>query len=206
MLTVCRNCNEVFHHEDGKCPYCKTPVPELPHEYEVKKAKILAEKEIAVKKICKEQGRWGSALLAGIVAIIAGFILMSVVEDRPDIGFITAIVGVAVAILCILGLMGATISDEYDKRLEELNAEYFPTSAEYEKIIKAYIDKQKIPAKQPGLPKVADDQHMVKCPTCGSNDCERISTASKAVDAAAFGLYGNKRNKQFRCRNCKYMW
>lgn len=46
----------------------------------------------------------------------------------------------------------------------------------------------------------------IKCPTCGSTDVERISTMAKAVDIWAFGLFGNKRNKQFKCNTCRYMW
>lgn len=47
---------------------------------------------------------------------------------------------------------------------------------------------------------------VIKCPTCGSTDVERISTMTKAVNIWAFGLFGNKRNKQFKCNTCRYMW
>lgn len=208
MLTVCTNCNEVFHREDGKCPYCKTPVPELPPEYEAEKAKILAEKEEAIKKSNKEQSVWSKVLLIGFLCIILSGILMSAMEKVRGINicFLVAICGLLAVVLAIGQLWGGGIGKEYDERLEKLDAEYFSTPAEYEKIIQAFIDGQKTTAKQLNCPKVADQTYTIKCPTCGSPDCERISGATKAVNAAAFGLYGNKRNKQFRCNNCKYMW
>ena len=45
-----------------------------------------------------------------------------------------------------------------------------------------------------------------KCPTCGSTDIVRISTTSKMINIAAFGLLGNKRKKTFHCNDCKYEW
>lgn len=206
MLTVCENCHEVFHYEDGKCPYCKTSVPVPPPEYEAEKAKILAEKEEAIKKSNKEQSIWGKVLLAGFLCMILSMILMGVIDRYLNTLLYVAIGCFLVSILAIGNLWDGGIGKEYDERLEKLNAEYFPTPEEYEKIIQAFIDGQKAPVKQPNRPKVVDQTHTVKCPTCGSNDCERISGATKAVNAAAFGLYGNKRNKQFRCNNCKYMW
>lgn len=46
----------------------------------------------------------------------------------------------------------------------------------------------------------------VKCPTCGSTNVERVSAITKAANIWAFGLFGNKRTKQFKCKNCGYMW
>lgn len=50
------------------------------------------------------------------------------------------------------------------------------------------------------------DGTIIKCPTCGSTNVKRVSLLSKAVNVELFGLFGNKRNKQFKCTNCKYMW
>ena len=46
----------------------------------------------------------------------------------------------------------------------------------------------------------------ITCPTCHSTDVEKVSLAAKAVNIWAFGLFGNKRNKQFKCKCCGYMW
>lgn len=45
-----------------------------------------------------------------------------------------------------------------------------------------------------------------KCPTCQSTNIQKISTVSKVTNTALFGLYGNKRKKQFHCNSCGYEW
>ena len=45
-------------------------------------------------------------------------------------------------------------------------------------------------------------KNIPKCPTCDSINIKKISTTSKAVNAALFGLFGTKRRKQFYCNNC----
>lgn len=45
-----------------------------------------------------------------------------------------------------------------------------------------------------------------KCPTCNSTNLKKVSTTSKVVDTAVFGLFGTKRFKQFHCNNCGYEW
>ena len=45
-----------------------------------------------------------------------------------------------------------------------------------------------------------------KCPTCNSTNLKKISTTSKVVNTAVFGIFGTKRFKQFHCNNCGYEW
>jgi predicted RNA-binding Zn-ribbon protein involved in translation (DUF1610 family) len=46
-----------------------------------------------------------------------------------------------------------------------------------------------------------------KCPTCGSEDLERISTGSKVGRAVMLGLFSlGHLSKTFICRNCGYKW
>ena len=45
-----------------------------------------------------------------------------------------------------------------------------------------------------------------KCPTCSSTNLKKISTTSKVVNTAVFGLFGTKRFKRFHCNNCGYEW
>lgn len=49
-------------------------------------------------------------------------------------------------------------------------------------------------------------QNKPKCPTCNSTNLKKISTTSKVVNTAVFGLFGTKRFKQFHCNNCGYEW
>lgn len=50
--------------------------------------------------------------------------------------------------------------------------------------------------------------NIPKCPTCGSTNIRRISTAEKATGVILFGIFSNKRKYQFECQNpkCKYKW
>lgn len=45
-----------------------------------------------------------------------------------------------------------------------------------------------------------------KCPTCNSTNLKKVSTTSKVVNTAMFGVFGTKRFKQFHCNNCGYEW
>ena len=45
-----------------------------------------------------------------------------------------------------------------------------------------------------------------KCPTCNSQNIKRVSTTSKVVNTAVFGIFGTKRYKQFHCNSCGYEW
>ncbi len=48
--------------------------------------------------------------------------------------------------------------------------------------------------------------NIPKCPTCGSTNIKKISTSAKVLNAALFGVYGNKRRKQYHCNDCGYEW
>ena len=43
---------------------------------------------------------------------------------------------------------------------------------------------------------------MVYCPYCNSVNTKKISTTSKVVNAAIFGIWGTKRHKQWHCNHC----
>lgn len=45
-----------------------------------------------------------------------------------------------------------------------------------------------------------------KCPTCSSQNIKRVSTTSKILNTAVFGIFGTKRHKQFHCNSCGYEW
>ena len=45
-----------------------------------------------------------------------------------------------------------------------------------------------------------------KCPTCGSTNIERIGVLDRAVSIGILGIFSNKINKSYKCRNCKATW
>lgn len=51
-----------------------------------------------------------------------------------------------------------------------------------------------------------ENGNEVMCPTCRSTNVRRISTTTKVVNIAVFGLFGNRRKKTFHCYNCDYEW
>ena len=50
------------------------------------------------------------------------------------------------------------------------------------------------------------NQNIPKCPTCGSSNIKKISTASKIAGATMFGLFSRTAKSQFKCENCGYKW
>lgn len=45
-----------------------------------------------------------------------------------------------------------------------------------------------------------------KCPTCSSYNIKSLSVLNRGTSIFAFGLYSNKINKSFECKNCGYTW
>ncbi|MCD8116887.1 MAG: hypothetical protein LUE21_07205 [Oscillospiraceae bacterium] len=45
-----------------------------------------------------------------------------------------------------------------------------------------------------------------KCPTCGSTNISKISTATRAAHGFAFGLFSSTARSQFKCNACGYKW
>ena len=52
----------------------------------------------------------------------------------------------------------------------------------------------------------SQNSNVPKCPTCGSTNIKRISTANRAVSIGLFGLLSGKIGKNYECRNCKAKW
>ena len=44
------------------------------------------------------------------------------------------------------------------------------------------------------------------CPTCGSTNVSKITTASKAIGFAAVGVFSSNFGKTYKCDNCSYKW
>lgn len=48
--------------------------------------------------------------------------------------------------------------------------------------------------------------NVLKCPTCGSTNVDKISTLNRAVSIGFLGLASDKIGKQFSCKDCGYKW
>ena len=71
---------------------------------------------------------------------------------------------------------------------------YCPNQEDIHKI--QYLTKYNMPL----------DANAPKCPTCQSYNIQKISTTSKVVHGAAFGLFSKTARSQFKCNNCGYVW
>lgn len=45
-----------------------------------------------------------------------------------------------------------------------------------------------------------------RCPTCGSDNIEKVGILDRAISAYVLSFLSNKIGKQFKCRNCGYLW
>ena len=52
----------------------------------------------------------------------------------------------------------------------------------------------------------SEPQCIPKCPTCGSTNVQRISTASRLGSTLFWGLASDKIGKTMECKNCGYKW
>lgn len=52
---------------------------------------------------------------------------------------------------------------------------------------------------------IQEYQYMnnAECPYCHSKNTKKITTTSKVVNTAVWGIFGTKRFKQWHCNNCK---
>lgn len=69
-----------------------------------------------------------------------------------------------------------------------------PSMIWVKKIIDEMEEEQKEPLNKP------------KCPTCQSTNIKKVSTTSKVINTAIYGIFGTKRYKTFHCNNCGYEW
>lgn len=49
-------------------------------------------------------------------------------------------------------------------------------------------------------------QNKPKCPTCNSANVQKIGGLERAGSVYMFGVFSNKINKSFKCKNCGYTW
>jgi uncharacterized Zn finger protein len=88
----------------------------------------------------------------------------------------------------------------------------FVLSEEEVQIIKIYKNtsnrkyKSYVSISSPVSQPTPTPQNIPKCPTCGSTNVEKISTAQKAFGFALVGLFSSNLGKTMHCKNCGYKW
>ncbi len=96
----------------------------------------------------------------------------------------------------------AFMNKEIEQSLKEKYAYSNPLyNEELDKQIREQVRKE-----VDNIKPVSQNSNGPKCPTCGSTDIKRISTANRAVSIGLFGLLSGKIGKNYECRNCKAKW
>lgn len=88
----------------------------------------------------------------------------------------------------------------FDHRDEILNQQ----SAQWDRVMaigQAIVDgaDPKIAFKNAG-------KNLPKCPTCGSLSVQKIGGIERAASVGFWGLFSNKINKSYKCKNCGHTW
>lgn len=69
--------------------------------------------------------------------------------------------------------------------------------------VKAKAEREK---EEPSKPDIKS-ANVPRCPTCGSDEVEKISVGNRTAHALIFGfLLSKTARSQFKCKNCGYMW
>lgn len=97
-------------------------------------------------------------------------------------------------------------SDEHEQTIEALKQRYCYNNPLYDPELAEKIDKEVNENVRNILPTPMQSPNVPKCPTCGSTNIKRISTANRAVSIGLFGLLSGKIGKNYECRDCKAKW
>lgn len=89
---------------------------------------------------------------------------------------------------------------------EKLKQRYCYNNPLYDPELAEKIDKEVNENVRNIRPTPMQSPNVPKCPTCGSTNIKRISTANRAVSIGLFGLLSGKIGKNYECRNCKAKW
>lgn len=50
------------------------------------------------------------------------------------------------------------------------------------------------------------NEDLPHCPTCGSTNIKKLDVVDRAVSVGFFGIFSNKINKSFKCKDCGCTW
>lgn len=96
----------------------------------------------------------------------------------------------------------AFMNKEIEQSLKEKYAYSNPLyNEELDKQIREQVRKE-----VDSIKPASQNSNVPKCPTCGSTNIKRISTANRAVSIGVFGLLSGKIGKNYECKNCRAKW
>mgnify|MGYP000215879402 FL=1 len=104
----------------------------------------------------------------------------------------------------------ATFENMWRTRIEMFNIDQDPRF-DWDASLKSMKEKDKelleadlqFKARQNAKKAAANTLH---CPTCGSTNIKKLDVVDRAVSVGFFGIFSNKINKSFKCKDCGCTW
>lgn len=104
----------------------------------------------------------------------------------------------------------ATFENMWRTRIEMFNIDQDPRF-DWDASLKSMKEKDKelleadlqFKARQNAKKAAANTLH---CPTCGSTNIKKLDVVDRAVSMGFFGIFSNKINKSFKCKDCGCTW
>lgn len=71
------------------------------------------------------------------------------------------------------------------------------------KFVDSEVEKKRSERRRERMKQALENpEPLIYCPYCNSVNTSKISTTSKVVNTALFGILGTKRHKQWHCNQC----
>lgn len=94
-----------------------------------------------------------------------------------------------------------------EKRQQQSENDRYLNKQQKRKLKQEFMKMQeKSYQKQTEQIKFEKEQNTPKCPTCGSTNVNKISTAKKAAGFLTVGVFSSNLGKTMECKNCGYKW
>lgn len=107
----------------------------------------------------------------------------------------------------------ATFENMWRTRIEMFNIDQDPRF-DWEASLKSMKEKDKelleadlqFKAKRNAEKQREAAANALHCPTCGSTNIKKLDVVDRAVSVGFFGIFSNKINKSFKCKDCGCTW
>lgn len=99
--------------------------------------------------------------------------------------------------------------EKYAFNHPDFDEELFKKQIKESKEIREKIQKVKAEHKEKQAARTAAEtaaKPIVHCPFCNSTDTTKITASSRAVSYAVWGIFSDKRGKQWKCNSCKSLF
>lgn len=106
--------------------------------------------------------------------------------------------------------LGTCLDDDLK---EQFINEYIKSSPEFDQYLFDHRDEDLAQRRMENRAKLEhgraileEKSHQPECPTCHSKNVQSISGIERGASIIGLGIFSKKINKNFKCKNCGYMW